>query len=203
MRTVRATRRASTDARAISTRSAIARALTTLSHSGRPVSVSALVNEANISRATFYTHFAGLDEVILLIHEAMISEVAAWQQEALSGAESWTEPDAQRESFRRFAMYVDEHRDLYAAIFDLPIGSTVRRSSEQVIADALRARLDEVAPPPPGLSADVVTSSLAAAYMHILNRWVRDDLGLTVDDVMAHFIELMPNWLLDPASSAS
>lgn len=199
MRTVRATRRVSTDARAISTRSTIATALTTLSQSGRSVSVSALVREAGISRATFYTHFADLDEVILLIHETMISEVAAWQQGALSGPESWTEPDAQRESFRRFAVYVDKHRDLYAAIFDLPIGSTVRHRSVQVIADALRDRLDEVAHPPPGIRAEVVTSSLAAAYMHILSRWVQGDLELTVDEVMAHFVELMPDWLVDPA----
>lgn len=202
MHQLRRARRASTVSRASKTRSSITSAVLTLSTAGRPVTVRGVVQEAGISRATFYTHFADLSEVIVLIHEQALAEVAAWQREALSGTEQWSEPDAQRESFRRFAQYVDEHRELYATIFALPIGSDVRRRSARVIAEALQERLDAVASPPPGIRSDVVTAALAAAYMHILALWVQGNLDLTVDDVMAHFLELMPPWLLDPDESA-
>lgn len=172
-----------------------------LSATGSPLTVSAVVREAGVSRATFYTHFADLAEVIVMIHEQAIADVATCQRDALSGTAGWSEPDAQRESFRRFAMHVEQHRELYATIFELPIGSEVRARTSRVMSDALQERLEKVASPPPGIDAEVVTSALSAAYMHILGLWVQGRRDFTVDDVMLHLTELMPAWLVDPGSA--
>ncbi|MGO1227953.1 MAG: TetR/AcrR family transcriptional regulator [Brachybacterium sp.] len=200
MRRLREGRRASTVGRATTTRSAIASAVVSLSTAGKPLTVSAVVREAGVSRPTFYTHFADLDDVIVMIHEQALAEVASWQQRALEGPEHWSEPDAQQESFRRFAEYVDQHRELYATIFELPTGAEVRRRVSRVMADALQARLEKVATPPEGISAEAISSALAAAYTHLLGMWVRGELEATVDDVMAHLTVLMPAWLMDPAT---
>jgi AcrR family transcriptional regulator len=198
MRRLREGRRAATGGRVPATREAIASAVLSLSSAGTPLTVSAVVREAGISRPTFYTHFADLGGVIVMIHERALAQVATWQRTALTDPEHWSEPDAQRESFRRFAAYVHEHRELYATIFALPTGAEVRRRVSRVMADALQERLEKVATPPPGISAELISSALAAAYMHILERWVQGELDATVDDVMAHLAELMPAWLADP-----
>ena len=88
---------------------------------------------------------------------------ALWQQEALRGEEVWDEREAQQESFRRFAVHVDENRVLYATIFDSTIGSGVRRRVAAAMSDALLARLVTVATPPSGIDPELLTAALAAA----------------------------------------
>lgn len=62
---IRGAIRSSSDPRVAATRARLFDAVRSLSIAGRSVTVSNIVAEARLSRATFYTHFSGVDDLAL------------------------------------------------------------------------------------------------------------------------------------------
>ncbi|WP_161485741.1 TetR/AcrR family transcriptional regulator [Enteractinococcus helveticum] len=196
---LRRLRRVSKHASAEKTRQYIVQAASELSDKGRNITVSSLARTAGISRATFYTHFAGLEELAVYMHQQGLREVTRWQHTMLQANPPWSEPDAQRESFRRFAAAFAKKRQLYSTIFNLPEAAGVRQRAAQSITEALYERVvSNNIQAPQGIDTEFLLSALAAAYMQILTLWVTRDSNLESEQIGDYMYELMPQWLRDP-----
>lgn len=196
---IRHERRVSQHTAAEMTRQKISDAVYQMIEQDLPVTVTAIARKAGVSRATFYTHFSGIEELAVYLHEDCLRQIADWQQKALLDQRSWRESEAQLESFRLFAAEFDKRRKVYSIIFSLPESSEARLQTQQVIEKALIKRvLKNQIPVPENLDIYVLAPALAAAYMHILSLWITDELALTIDEVGQYFFELMPPWLKAP-----
>lgn len=107
--------RGSTDPRVSRTRAALVAAVQSLAEAEAEVSVSAIVREAGISRASFYSHFSGLDELAMSLHREAFTAIADLVRLDKTGG-----PDAVRRSQERLVAHFAENRALYSAVAALP-----------------------------------------------------------------------------------
>ena len=113
----------SDDQRTLRTRSRIIDAFEQLSDTGQPVTVSTIVRSAEISRASFYTHFASLEELALALQRRVIERLSSWQLRVphTSGeANPAGHSETLLASFSLLLSYFEARRGMYAEILGGP-----------------------------------------------------------------------------------
>jgi AcrR family transcriptional regulator len=188
----------SEDNRTVRTRSRIIDAFEHLSETGQSVTVSAIVRSAEISRASFYTHFGSLEDLALALQRRVIERLASWQLRAAHpGGESGPADHSETiaTSFRRLLSYFEARRGLYAEILG---GPAAARARDELI-DAIAAAHDDLARHAgrPGSAAEHHLQSLqiAGALTTLITRWLRGELDVDEDAIIASHTALLPAWM--------
>lgn len=188
---VRGGLRDSADPRVQRTRQKLFDAVERLSVQPAEVTVSAIVAESGVSRATFYTHFADIDELALRMQESAFEAIAASAR-----ADQGGDPTASmRASQRRLVDHYADHRSLYAAVYRLPAGRGVQARVAWVMAGAIRSHILDTGVLPPGLDPDLAATYIANAATGLLVSWVLGELDADAEQLAEHLLHLMPVWM--------
>ncbi len=104
------------DPRPARTRAAIFTAARELSADDGEVTVNALAKRAGVSRAAFYSHFTGLDDLM----GAMLQEMfdAAWERGRANGAAGYTIHHHVRHGFAMMVAYIERHHAFLRGALD-------------------------------------------------------------------------------------
>ena len=150
------------------------------------VSVAALVRRAGVGRATFYVHYASLEELA-------VDACADVVREAVEALHSWTgrpdpvhAPPALAEFFASLAPHTGLYRELLAPGGGGPLGRVLHRDLR---AYSLRERERAGA-----ADAPLVASAVAATFAGVLADWLHGlldgDAGQIADEVWQLLVAL-------------
>lgn len=177
----------SSDPRVTRTRAAIADAVHELSRQGEEITVAAIVRAAGISRASFYSHYASLDQLALALHQeafATISELYA--KEARDSAA------ALRDAQRRLVAHFVENRGLSAAVAALPVSKDMYLSGVRALAAVIEEWLAREVTIPAGLDVEPTARYIAGAAYGLIDAWLTGELEMTDDALIDHLTRLLP-----------
>ncbi|MCC5575666.1 TetR/AcrR family transcriptional regulator [Microtetraspora sp. AC03309] len=175
-------RRESSDRRVRRTRRAIRQALVDLilTKGYEAVTVTDLINRADVGRSTFYAHFTDKEEVLF----SSLDELSDLLR---------LDPASRSDRLLSFTLPMFEHlheqRRLARALLGRRGGTAVVARGEQIMAavvrDELLAALPEGSPPPASL--DMAVICVTGAFMALLRTWADGELVATPAEMDAAF----------------
>ncbi|MDF5753623.1 TetR/AcrR family transcriptional regulator [Spongiactinospora sp. TRM90649] len=171
------------DRRVRRTRQAVQRALIELilDKGYDAVTVTDIINRADVGRSTFYAHFADKQDVLFSnldeLAETLRSSAKAHGDDGLFG---FSLPMLE---------HVAEQRSLMRAVLGRRGGAAIIARAERFIGEIVRddiiAALPPGAPPPPAL--DLVVTGVVGAFVAMLSRWADGDPSAGPEEVDAVF----------------
>jgi AcrR family transcriptional regulator len=191
---VRRMMRASGDPRAARTRQAIIDTVHELAAEGEAApSVSDIVRRAGVSRSSFYTQFASVDELAgVILREAFMTIGTANLAMLADGGVSVAE--AGLVAVGQLVAHVAEHRGLYR------LGLAVAPSSHPEALAALAAQVRQAIAlavgTHGGVPAETEALYVAGGILAVLRSWIQGDLPGTVDDITNQILALLPPWAM-------
>jgi AcrR family transcriptional regulator len=192
--TVRDSIRTSSDPRVAATRTRLYDAVRSLALAGRTITVSNLVAEARVSRATFYTHFSGIDDLALHLQEEAFRDIAA-ETRAHSPSPS-TDESAMSRSQRALIEHYATYRALYAAAFSVAVPRGAESRVAEMMKIEIRAHIRDLVALPAGIDADIAATYIAHAATGVIASWILGDLTASPDAIAEHLAQLMPRWMM-------
>lgn len=166
----------------------------------RQITVEALTERADVSRATFYAHYRDIDDLLTSIVRAHVDElVAQMDSPGLAG------PALDGTRLRRCCAYLDAHRATYKVVFSDAADGAARA----VLTSGLGARTAEVflaAREAAGRSGRVdetlVARAFVGSFVALCAWWMREEPERRGDEVALFATELLARGFL-PALGAS
>ena len=146
---------------------------------------------SGVSRATFYSHFSGIDDLAIRLQDEALDEIAA-QAVADDAAHS---ADAMLESQRRLVAHYAQHRALYRTVLSLPAAGDAASRATDAMATTIAARIEEVATPPTGIDAALAATYIASAATGLIVAWVLGRVDADEETIAQHLLDLMPVWM--------
>ncbi|MEU8193460.1 TetR/AcrR family transcriptional regulator [Microbispora amethystogenes] len=175
-------RRESTDRRVRRTRKAVQQALIelVLEKGYEAVTVTDLINRADVGRSTFYAHFTDKQDVLF----SNLDELSGLLRLAPAAA-----PDTLFAFSLPMFEHLHEQRRLARALLGRRGGSAVLARGEQILAtvvrDELLAALPPRSTPPPSL--DLLVTCVVGAFMALLRKWADGEITATPTEMDAAF----------------
>jgi len=171
------------DRRVARTRNALADALVTLilRKGYEATTVQDLLDEANVGRATFYSHFTSKEDLLARSLERLrviLVEAATSVEDDGSAPRAW--------SLALFR-HVDEYRSVYLALAGIQAGEVLRNSLRKVITEFVAKRIE----PAPGVPAELQALSVSGLFMTLLGWWLERRPDLSVEMVDELFSRLL------------
>ena len=188
---LRGSLRASSDPRPTRTRTRIFEAADRVVSRGDDPSVSAIATEAGVSRATFYSHFSGVDDLAIRLQDEALAEIAA--QAVVDDAAHSAE--AMLASQRRLVAHYAQHRALYRTVLSLPAAGDAASRATDAMATTIAARIEEVATPPTGIDPTLAATYIASAATGLIVAWVLGRVDADEETIAQHLLDLMPVWM--------
>lgn len=188
---LRGSLRASSDPRPMRTRMRLFDAADRVVARGDDPTVTAIVAEAGVSRASFYAHFSGVDDLAIRLQDEALAEIAA--QAVIDDAAH--DADAMLESQRRLVAHYAQHRALYRTVLSLPAAGEATFRATDAMATTLAARIEEVATPPSGIDPTLAATYIASAASGLIVAWVLGRIDVDEETLARHLLELMPVWM--------
>jgi AcrR family transcriptional regulator len=181
----------SSDTKVARTRQAIFEAVESFGED-EAVTVGEIVRRAGISRAAFYTHFAGLEELALAIMHEMLQSIAEQHNAArLTSYAGWRE--ASTAMLSRNVEHVARHRGLYLSVFGMPGSSGAFEAAVVDLAGTISAAFEQMPVIPDRLDVSEASRFIAGGTLTMLMHWMRTDPGLSVDDMVARLVSFFPD----------
>lgn len=191
--------RTSGDPRALRTQGKVLQAAQELSaYGGNEISVSKLVAAANISRATFYTYFADLEDFALHLHDTTLRDITAQEESKTHPPEPGTESeffDARRQSMQQLVDHFATNRSLYASVLSVAQTRVIEQRIAKTIEESIIHLHQDWVTPPDGIHLQPMAHMLSAAFTRLLCDWVTDRIHLGTSAMTQHLLELMPPWM--------
>lgn len=180
------------------TRKQIADALDEMARRKIDVTVSSLVREAGISRGTFYTHYAGLDELAGELQAAIVHRIARWERQR-----AHMDPrevvrsrrDSIAEALRMVVEHYSEYRLFYTAVFSLPTSLVATNVLVEALADELLEHMLHDAQIPPDVDPPMAALFIAGGWMAVISEWVMGRIEASEEAVARHLVTLVPEWM--------
>jgi AcrR family transcriptional regulator len=184
---LRRTLQYSLDPRVARTRTSIAAAVHELSDAGRELTVASIARAAGISRASFYAHYASLDELAdSLRREAFLAIADFYQHD--------DRPDAMRVSQDRLVDHFAASRALYVAVAALPITKEGYLAGVRAMAAVIEEALVEHPHRPERLDPEPTARYIAGAAYGLLDAWITGEITLGEEELADHLTRLLPSW---------
>ena len=191
---LRGSLRSSTDPRPTRTRTRLFEAADRVVARGGTPTVTAIVAEAGVSRASFYAHFSGIDDLAIRLQDEALAEIAA--QAVLDDAAH--DAEAMLASQRRLVAHYAEHRALYRTVLSLPSAGDAASRAADAMAATIAARIEEVATPPAGIDPALAAAYIASAATGLIVSWLLGRVDADEETIARHLLELMPVWMHTP-----
>jgi AcrR family transcriptional regulator len=196
---VRQAARASRDPRAARTRAAIMAAVDELAAQGISApNVSEIVRRAGISRSSFYTQFASVEELTAAVFSEALQQTTLLEAVARSSGEM-SDYEATRQAVARLVAHVAEHRGLYR--LGLPTTAGAYLHAVATVARQLEAAACVTTAPANGVAVAAATTYLAGGMLALLHAWVTDEFDATNDQITHQMMVMLPAWLTGPIAT--
>lgn len=189
------------DPRTARTRAAILTGLANLLREGRSdATVRDVVAAAGVSRASFYVHFRGVDDVSAALLEAAFDDL---RTQYLAERTRLGRRTAQsvRAGQERLADAFWEQRALLCSLMDSstsgPAYMGIVRGFAATIAAILDSEQDRV---PAGIDPQVASVAVSNTLVGILTAWVSGEIDADRDTVVDHLVAMLPAWMAQPDS---
>jgi AcrR family transcriptional regulator len=157
------------------------------------ISVSDIVDAANVGRSTFYAHFTDKDDLLRsmasMLRNVLVSE------HGLVAAETETASDRVLGFSRFMTRHLQEQHDLYRALMRGRAGPIVLDLIRHALCDIVRKELPADAKPDRLPNREVTVQFLVGGYMSVLTWWLDRGAIEPPDEVEAAFRELARNGL--------
>lgn len=176
----------SSDPRVARTKAAIADAVHELSRAGDEITVASIARSAGISRASFYSHYAGVDELaIALSRDAFASIALAWI------ADEHDPADAMRASQERLVAHFADNRWFYRAVASMPVSKDGYLASVRAMAAIIEHALARY---PQAVPVEATARYIAGAAYGLIDAWLTDEIELTDEQLVNRLLHLLPPW---------
>lgn len=176
----------STDPRVGRTRAAIAGAVHALSVAGDEITVASVTRAAGISRASFYSHYRGLDELAhALASDAFASIAHAWIADEHSAV------DAMVASQRRLVAHFAENRWFYKSVAGMPVSKDGYLAAVRAMAGVIEIGL---APYPQAVPVEATARYIAGAAYGLIDAWLTGEIDVTDEQLVDRLVCMLPNW---------
>ncbi|WP_378043058.1 TetR/AcrR family transcriptional regulator [Citricoccus parietis] len=173
------------------TREKIFRAVETLvARQCEDISVTDIVHEARVSKTSFYTHFASLDELAVQI-------VGDAYEHLGPDAEVSVERDSFENVRMRYRALVEHYvqlRPFYVAVVALHLSRAVHTNVVRAMAADIEPLITAHPGLPAGLRPELAASFIASAVVGFLDEWIEDDFEATPEELLEHLMALLPQW---------
>jgi AcrR family transcriptional regulator len=152
------------------------------------VSVSDIVDAANVGRSTFYGHFTDKDDLLRSLAGTLRIVLVAQHGMIAAGA---TSRDSRVLGFTRFmTQHLKEQRVLYLAFMRSRAGPMVLDSIRHGLCDIVRKELPADPVPARMPNRELTVQFLVGAYLSVLTWWLDGGAKGEADDIEAAFREL-------------
>lgn len=154
------------------------------------ITVSALAEEANINRATFYLHFDNIDDLIETIQSDIVNQLITTVNQ-FNTADLAHNDDAISSLLVDLTHLIATHSKLLTALLGPHGSSSMRVTFEQVIANIVSEKIKEIPswqrPSAITVSDNYIAVMLSAVYTSVIWEWF--DRGMKeTPETIAHFI---------------
>lgn len=198
---VRRMMRASGDPRAARTRQAIIDAVHELAaEGGAAPSVSDIVRRAGVSRSSFYTQFADLDELAGVVLRQAFATIGT-ENVAMRRVSGVSADEADHVAVGQLVAHVAEHRGLYQAW--LAASPSFHAEALDALTAQVRRVITLAAGSPRDVPAEAEALYVAGGMLAVLRHWLQGDLPGTASDITDQILALRPSSAAtpDPATS--
>lgn len=139
------------------------------------ISIQDIADRADTARVTFYRHYPGGKEDLLMDWlDIVYSEVFAQIDPVASADVSLSGKQSPIFSFYR---HINENRDLYRVLLSDQIGAMVRGRVQEYLARAVGRGLSaQLALKSSAISLDIMANHVAAAYLGLAVWWLENEL---------------------------
>ncbi|GAA2228147.1 TetR/AcrR family transcriptional regulator [Herbiconiux moechotypicola] len=186
---IRSTLDRSSDPRVVRTRAGILAAVHELVAAGDELSVSAIVRTAGVSRASFYSHYAGLDDLAASLRRTAFHTIAE-----LYAADPHGSAEAMLSSQQRLVAHFADNRALYAAVAALPVSKEAYLADVRAMAAEIEDALGRQPGLPTGLEVTATARYIAGAAYGLLDAWITGEIDLADAELVDHLTRLLPPW---------
>lgn len=184
----------STDPRASRTRAKLIDAAEALVSRHHPtITVSAIITEAGVSKTTFYSHFASIDELALQIVERAYTEVAELNRK-LSASPNVGAYEAMRASFEVLVNHYILHLPFYRSVLALHLSREVHTNAVRSMAADIEPGIVDHPNLPAGIRPHLAASLIASTVVGFLDEWMEEDFEASGDELVTHLMILLPTW---------
>lgn len=183
----------SSDPRVARTRSAITAAVHGIVERGEELTVASIVRRAGVSRATFYSHFAGLEDLAESLTREAFHEIAEVLDVEIGTTHS--RAVAMRQSQLRLVDHFVANRAIFAAVAAMPVSKNGYLKSVRAMADEIEASLRRDRVLPDSLDLAATARYIAGAAYGLIDAWLFDEVELTASQLVDHLVALLPPWM--------
>jgi AcrR family transcriptional regulator len=141
--------------------------------------VQDLITEANVGRATFYSHFTSKEDLL----QQSLGRLALILSEAAAGV---ADPERRAWSLVLFE-HIAEFRSVYFALVGIEAGEVLRNALHKVIRDFVAQRIE----PDGSLPAELKAESVAALFLTLITWWLNRRPTLSTVEVDTLFGRLL------------
>ncbi|QNA91537.1 TetR/AcrR family transcriptional regulator [Microbacterium sp. Se63.02b] len=190
---IRDTIRSSSDPRVLATRSRLYEAVRALADSGAEITVRSVTVSAGVSRATFYTHFSGVEDLALHLQEQAFHDIAgsARSTDSVTSFDETAMARSQRALIAHYAAY----RSLICRRLRRRDAPGAESRVAALMRTEILAHIRDIAPPPPGVDPEIAATYIAHAATGLIASWVLGETEATEDELAQHLTQLMPRWM--------
>lgn len=168
------------------------------------ISVADIVRQAGVSKTSFYSHFASLDELALQFVERAYEHLGSSSLSTRTSApNSGDYQVAIRESYGKLINHYVEHRPFYVAVLALPLSRSVHTKVVRAMAADIEPGIAAHPALPASLRPHLAASLISSAVVGFLDEWLEDDFDATADELLTHLMELLPAWYVQGPTASS
>lgn len=183
------------DPRPARTRAAILNAIQRLGARGVELTIATIVEEAGLSRSSFYSQFKDLGDVVVQLFQGLQDRVMALDSEEF---ENINDPEAAMASYRLITAELQKHRALYAAVLSATTTSETHLQLTRVFTKTSEGPAHRAAPP--GIDPDLAALYIGAGTLAVLVAWLHAENPQSEAEVHRQLLSLVPAWMFTDTS---
>jgi AcrR family transcriptional regulator len=162
------------------------------------VTIEALTERADTSRATFYAHFHDMEDLLRAVVGDLVADLATEAESAVTTGRR--EPIAQGSGVVTFCRHVDANRDLYRVALSGAgngQGRATLTAAVTAVAERVFGRIVDDMGALPRREVSLVARSWAGACITLIDHWLQVDHDLSADEFSSLIAPLLlegPLW---------
>ena len=162
------------------------------------ITIEALTERADMSRATFYAHFHDMEDLLRAVVGDLVADLATEAESAVTTSRE--DPIAQGSGVVTFCRHVDANRDLYRVALSGAGNGQGRATLTAVVtatAERVFARIVGDMGASPRREVSLVARSWAGACITLIDHWLQSEQDLSADEFSSLIAPLLlegPLW---------
>jgi len=156
------------------------------------------VTEAGVSRAAFYTHFSGVDEVALVVLREIFDELREIHLSERRELGQRTSASV-RAGQERLADAFWQQRDLLRPLLEGSHSATAYMAIVRAFATRIESIMcTELPRIPAGIDARLASIAVANTLVGLLAAWVTGHIDVDRKTIVDHLVAMLPAWMSEP-----